>query len=201
MLALRICLVSCLAGLTHASLKLDSVPAPTKLSLPVSQHPQGICYQGTQAGYGPTVGPDGKAIKYGTDEDVVHGRDPKSHVAGTAVWSRPSITLSDGTKCCDSLAQVREYIDYLDKTILDYLAIRQQFVVEAGRFKDSKTAVRSTARAVQVVQNAMAAAKENGLTPWVANATWTTTLNSFTGLELCLFDQDVKAKNYAPVPN
>ncbi|EFP93816.1 hypothetical protein PGT21_034177 [Puccinia graminis f. sp. tritici] len=200
MLALRLCLFSCLAWLAHATPKLDSVPGPTTLSLPKSQHPNGVCYQSTQAGYGPTVDPHGNAVKYGSDEDISYGRDPKKHVPGTAVWAQPTITLSNGTKCCDSLTQVREYIDYLDKTILDYLAIRQQFVVEAGRFKDSKTAVRSGIRAVQVVKNAQTAAEKNGLAPWIANATWTTTLNSFTALELCLFDQDVKTKNYAPDP-
>lgn len=49
------------------------------------------------------------------------------------------------------------------------MAIRQQFVVEAGRFKDSKVAVRSPPRAVQVVENAETLAKKNGLAPWIAN--------------------------------
>ncbi|POW02818.1 hypothetical protein PSHT_11952 [Puccinia striiformis] len=205
--------------LAHATPKLDSIPGPTTLSLPKPQHPNGVCYQGSQAKYGPTVGRDGKAIKYGSDEDIAYGRDPKNHVPGNAIWGRPTITLSNGTTCCDSLSQqtsrnkltfkkirsdaflqVREYIDYLDKTILDFFAIRQQFVVEAGRFKESKTAVRSSVRAVKVVENAVTAAEKNGFTPWVANATWTTALNSFTALELCLFDEDVKNKNYAPGP-
>ncbi|KAH9472675.1 hypothetical protein Pst134EA_003279 [Puccinia striiformis f. sp. tritici] len=189
------------ALLAHATPKLDSIPGPTTLSLPKPQHPNGVCYQGSQAKYGPTVGRDGKAIKYGSDEDIAYGRDPKNHVPGNAIWGRPTITLSNGTTCCDSLSQVREYIDYLDKTILDFFAIRQQFVVEAGRFKESKTAVRSSVRAVKVVENAVTAAEKNGFTPWVANATWTTALNSFTALELCLFDEDVKNKNYAPGPN
>ncbi|PLW44533.1 hypothetical protein PCANC_08103 [Puccinia coronata f. sp. avenae] len=184
-----------------ASPKLDSLPEPTTLSLPEPQFQNGVCYQTSQAGYGPTVGRDGQAISYGPKEDIKFGRDPSRHTLGTPVWARPTIKLSNGTQCCDSLSQVREYIDYLDKTILDYLAIRQQFVVEAGRFKDSKASVRSPTRAVQVVQNAQTLARKNGLAPWLANATWTTTLNSFTELELCLFDQDVKNKNYAPSSN
>ncbi|EFP90441.2 uncharacterized protein PGTG_16028 [Puccinia graminis f. sp. tritici CRL 75-36-700-3] len=92
--------------LARATPKLDSVPGPTTLSLPKSQHPNGVCYQSTQAGYGPTVDPHGNAVKYGSDEDISYGRDPKKHVPGTAVWAQPTITLSNGTKCCDSLTQV-----------------------------------------------------------------------------------------------
>jgi chorismate mutase len=204
MLTLLICIFCCIAGWSvDASPKLDSLPEPTTLSLPEPQFQNGVCYQTSQAGYGPTVGRDGQAISYGPKEDIKFGRDPSRHTLRTPVWARPTIKLSNGTQCCDSLSQVRvirceegdlspphmatnsygflnvyplkqvrEYIDYLDKTILDYLAIRQQFVVEAGRFKDSKASVRSPTRAVQVVQNAQTLARKNGLAPWLANVSF-----------------------------
>lgn len=181
--------------------RLDSVPKPTELSLPRSpaQHiTTSRCYQESQTEQGPTVSPSGKVIPYGAGENVNYARDPSKPI-GSVVWGYPGILLANGSTCCDSLSQVRDYIDYLDQTILDYLSIRQQFVVEAGRFKRSRHDVRSGPRALKVVQNAENDATKNGLAPWIANLTWTTTLNSFTELELCLFDENVKKKNYAPV--
>ena len=116
MLVYRICLITviCLASWlvdagssSETSPKLDSVPESTTLSLPKPQHHNGPCYQASQAGtYGPTVGPDGKALDYGPKEEAKFGRDPSTQVPGTAVWGRPSITLSNGTQCCDNLSQV-----------------------------------------------------------------------------------------------
>lgn len=102
-----ICLVSWLVDVGSSSPKLDSVPESTTLSLPKPQHLNSPCYQTSQAGtYGPTVGPDGKALDYGPKEEAKFGRNPSTHLPGTAVWGRPTIALSNGTQCCDSLSQV-----------------------------------------------------------------------------------------------
>lgn len=49
------------------------------------------------------------------------------------------------------------------------MALRQQFVVEAGRFKDSRASVRAVERAVGVVKAAETLASQHGLAPWIAN--------------------------------
>lgn len=196
---LKICSLLLLVAWIAAHPRLDSLPKQTNLLLPQSQHQAGVCYQSSQAKYGPTVSKDGRGITYEASENITHARDPQHIIPGAPVWGKPNIILADGSSCCDNLSEVRNYIDYIDQTIFEYLAIRQQFVVEAGRFKHSKLDLRATPRAIQVIQNAENVAQKNGLAPWIANASWTATLNSFVELELCLFDENVRTKNYSPI--
>ncbi|KAH9807747.1 hypothetical protein DFH28DRAFT_720519 [Melampsora americana] len=159
---------------------LDSVPLPTTLSLPLTQNQTSKCFVESQVFQGPTVDQWGRGLYYGPIEQV-NRTTRTSAEKGSAVWGQPSIQLADGTRCCENLSQVRDYINYLDSTIISYLAIRQQFVVEAGRFKNSRKDVRAVERAVDVVKRAEELASQHSLAPWIANVSYTALLNSFTG--------------------
>lgn len=188
LLAITLILISSTNG--SAPRTLDSVPLPTTLSLPLTQNQTSKCFAESQVFQGPTVDQWGRGLYYGPSEQT--NRTTRSSAEkGSAVWGEPSIKLSDGTTCCQNLSEVRDYINYLDSTIISYLAIRQQFVVEAGRFKNSREDVRAVERAVDVVKRAENLASQHALAPWIANVSYTALLNSFTELELCTFEEEV----------
>ncbi|MBW0491320.1 hypothetical protein O181_031035 [Austropuccinia psidii MF-1] len=187
------------ASCSDPSAKLSSVPSSTSLSLPLDQQHDSRCFTTPQTDYGPTVDLNGQPVRYGPKENTSYAPKTRTN-SSDPVWGQPTIRFANGSSCCQHLSQVREYIDYLDETIVKYLSIRQQFVVEAGRFKASKQEVRAPPRAVGVVKNAQAIAQKVGLAPWVAQVSYTALLNSFVELELCLFDEDVAKKNFAPHP-
>jgi len=65
-----------------------------------------------------------------------------------AYWGKPSV---DGGKCCETLAEVRENIDRIDRQILTLMAERGQYVAEAGRFKANPAAVSDPARVEAII--------------------------------------------------
>lgn len=87
------------------SATLDSVPAETKLSLPLKQNQTSPCFSSSQAFQGPTVDQYGRGLYYGPNEEV-NQTTSSNQKPGSALWGKPSIQLSDGTTCCDSLTDV-----------------------------------------------------------------------------------------------
>ncbi|KAG0141286.1 hypothetical protein CROQUDRAFT_51935 [Cronartium quercuum f. sp. fusiforme G11] len=165
---LNVIIASLISSVLSKPRTLDSVPLSTNLPLPLTQNLSSFCFTESQAFQGPTVDQWGNGLYYGPKETVnmTKGRTEQS---GSAVWGQPSIRFPDGSTCCDHLEDARAYINYLDSTIIAYLALRQQFVVEAGRFKESREAVRAVERAVEVVKKAESLASEYGLARWIAN--------------------------------
>ncbi len=49
-----------------------------------------------------------------------------------AYWGTPSV---DGGKCCQTLGEVRDNIDRIDRDLIKLMAEREKYVAEAGRFK------------------------------------------------------------------
>ena len=64
---------------------------------------------------------------------------------------------------CNSLSEVRENIDRLDKIIVDHLAERTEYVLQAARFKGARSSVRDTSRIDSIVNRVRALAEEKGL--------------------------------------
>ena len=97
-----------------------------------------------------------------------------------AYWGTPSV---DGGKCCESLAQVRENIDRIDRQILAAMAERGKYVAEAGRFKADPAAVSAPARVEAIIAKTRILAVEYGLPPEVAERTYRAMIAAFEDYE------------------
>jgi isochorismate pyruvate lyase len=66
---------------------------------------------------------------------------------------------------CNSLDEVRENIDLVDRQIVSLLAERGEFVKQAARFKKTTVDVKAPARVEQVIAKVRALAGELGANP------------------------------------
>ncbi len=97
-----------------------------------------------------------------------------------AYWGSPSV---DGGKCCQTLAEVRDNIDRIDREIVTLMAERQKYVGEAGRFKKDPAAVSAPARVEAIIVEVKALAGEAGLAPNVAEKTYRAMIAAFEDYE------------------
>ena len=67
--------------------------------------------------------------------------------------------------CCTTLQEVRDQIDRVDTLIVNLIAERTEYVVQAARFKDTKEAVRIPTRIESIIGRVRALARETGLDP------------------------------------
>jgi isochorismate pyruvate lyase len=104
--------------------------------------------------------------------------------ATPALWGSP--TVNNGA-CCETLGEVRKNIDRLDREIVRLMAERGRYVHEAARFKANPSQVEAPERAEAVVQKAISLAKENGLSPVIAETTYRAMLHSFIDYEQGIF--------------
>ena len=89
-------------------------------------------------------------------------------------------------KLPQTLEEVREAIDGLDKELIELLARRQKLVRQAGRLKPKNDvqAVSAPERVVQVIALRRAYAEKAGLSPEVAEAVWRSMIDVFIKLEM-----------------
>jgi isochorismate pyruvate lyase len=93
-----------------------------------------------------------------------------------ALWGTPTV---DGGACCQTLSEVRQNIDRLDREIVRLIAERAKYVHEAARFKANPAQVEAPQRAEAVVRKAMALAAQDGLSPKVAELTYRAMIGGF----------------------
>jgi isochorismate pyruvate lyase len=99
-----------------------------------------------------------------------------------------------GGKCCQTLGEVRQNIDRIDRELVRLMAERGQYVSEAARFKPTLGQVEAPQRAEAVVQKARRLAQEDGLSPSIAEATYRAMMKAFLDYEQGVFkDQTTKA--------
>jgi isochorismate pyruvate lyase len=98
----------------------------------------------------------------------------------TAYWGTPSV---DGGKCCQTLGEVRDNIDRLDRQIVAFMAERGKFVAEAGRFKKDPSAVSAPARVEAIVARVRGMAAQDGLAPDVAEKSYRAMIAAFEDYE------------------
>ena len=92
-------------------------------------------------------------------------------------WSAP---LSDELKidarvapeACQSMVEVRQGVDALDRALVTLLAERQRYMHAAARIKPSRDVVHDDWRIEDVVSKVLAAAREQGLSPDIAEPVW-----------------------------
>lgn len=73
---------------------------------------------------------------------------------------------------CNSMEELRVAIDALDMELVALLARRQAYIERAAILKTDRNTVRDEARIEDVVQKVLAAAKQAGLSPAIAEAVW-----------------------------
>lgn len=73
---------------------------------------------------------------------------------------------------CRSMAEVRDGVDALDRTLVVLLAERQRYMDAAARLKGDRAAVRDEARIADVLGKVLAAAAREGLSPAIAEPVW-----------------------------
>jgi isochorismate pyruvate lyase len=85
---------------------------------------------------------------------------------------------------CNSLEQVRENIDRLDRQIVGLLAERGRYVAQAARFKKTANDVKAPQRVEQVITKVVALSSEVGANPAVTEAVYRAMISAFIAAEL-----------------
>lgn len=85
---------------------------------------------------------------------------------------------------CNSLEQVRERIDQIDRAMVDLIAQRGGFVAQAARFKKDSADVRAPARVEQVIAKVRALADERGASSSVVEQVYRAMIAAFIDEEL-----------------
>ncbi len=89
---------------------------------------------------------------------------------------------------CHTMAEVRREIDRIDRDLAKLLAERQGYIEQAGQIKGERGAVRDEARIEDVVQKALAAAAQHGLSPAIAEPVWRLLIEKSIEHEFAVFD-------------
>lgn len=85
---------------------------------------------------------------------------------------------------CQTLDEVREHIDQLDRQIVGLIAQRGRYVSQAARFKKDSHAVKSPQRVEQVFAKVRALADELGANPHVTEQVYRAMIAAFIQQEL-----------------
>jgi len=85
---------------------------------------------------------------------------------------------------CNSLNEVRDHIDRVDREIVTLLAERGSFVTQAASFKRTAEEVKAPNRIEQVIAKVTALAKEKGANPAVVERVYYAMISAFIEAEL-----------------
>ena len=89
---------------------------------------------------------------------------------------------------CQSMAEIRQGIDAIDRALGCLLAERQRYVEQAGRIKPSRDTVRDEDRVADVIAKARAALIANGGNAELAETVWRPMVEWFIAHEFDVFD-------------
>ena len=87
------------------------------------------------------------------------------------------------------MADLRQAIDLLDAELVALLARRQRYIERAAQIKGSRAAVRDEARVEDVVAKVLVRARENSLSPAIAEAVWRALIEASITHEFAVFDE------------
>ncbi|MCC3861110.1 chorismate mutase [Pseudemcibacter aquimaris] len=94
---------------------------------------------------------------------------------------------------CQTMADLREEIDLLDRTIVEMFAIRQTYMDQAANIKQSRDTVRDNDRVEDVVAKVKAHAEKNGANPELTEELYRTMIEWSINYEFGKFDE-IKGK-------
>lgn len=89
---------------------------------------------------------------------------------------------------CQTMAEVREGVDALDRALVALLAQRFAYMDAAARIKPTRDAVRDEWRKAQVIANASTAAAAAGLPDGLAADLWETLVEASIAYEMQAWD-------------
>lgn len=90
---------------------------------------------------------------------------------------------------CQTMSEVRQGVDALDRMIVELLAERQGYMDAAARIKPDRGVVRDAARIEDVVARVKAAAREAGLSQAIAEPVWRTLIDRCIAYEFGVWDK------------
>lgn len=90
---------------------------------------------------------------------------------------------------CQTMAEVRQGVDALDRALVALLAERQRYMDAAARIKTDRGVVRDPARIEQVVERVREAARAAGLSEAIAEPVWRTLVDRCIAYEFGIWDR------------
>ena len=90
---------------------------------------------------------------------------------------------------CQSMTEVRQGVDALDRALVALLAERQRYMDAAARIKTDRGVVRDEARIEQVVERVLASAAKAGLDPAIAEPVWRLMIERCIAYEFGVWDR------------
>lgn len=88
---------------------------------------------------------------------------------------------------CNSLEEVRSNIDRIDDAIIQLIAERTDYVMQASAFKKSEEGVRDTSRVEAVIQKVREKALKYGADPDMTEALYREMISRFINMEMDAF--------------
>jgi isochorismate pyruvate lyase len=92
-------------------------------------------------------------------------------------------------EACESMVEVRQGVDALDRALVVLLAERQRFMDAAARIKTSRSVVHDQARIEEVVSRVKAAATQAGLSVDIAEPVWRLLIDRCIAYEFAAWDK------------
>ena len=90
---------------------------------------------------------------------------------------------------CQSMADVRQGVDSLDRALVALLAERQRYMDAAARIKPDRDAVFDQARIDDVVAKVLVAAEAHHLSPDIAEPVWRLLIDRCIAHEFATYDR------------
>jgi isochorismate pyruvate lyase len=90
---------------------------------------------------------------------------------------------------CQTMAEVRQGVDALDRQLVALLVERQGYMDAAARIKQDRATVRDEARIEDVVTKVKAAARAAGLSEAIAEPVWRTLIERCIAYEFEVWDR------------
>ena len=90
---------------------------------------------------------------------------------------------------CKNLEEVRENIDRIDDEIIQLIAERGTYVIQASNFKKDEEGVKDTARVEKVIQKVRAKAQEYGANQEMVEALYREMISRFVNMEMKEFQE------------
>jgi isochorismate pyruvate lyase len=89
---------------------------------------------------------------------------------------------------CENLEQVRENIDRIDNEIIELIAERGTYVIQASAFKKNEDGVKDTCRVEKVIAKVRAKAEECGANQDMVEALYREMISRFVNMEMKEFN-------------
>jgi len=120
--------------------------------------------------------------------------DRMAYKKATLYWKTRTMTLTDTNpitrpELCESMAEVREGVDSLDRQLIALIAERTGYMEAAARIKPSRDVVRDEWRIEDVISKVKAEAERVGLPTAIAEPVWRELVEQSIAYELKVWDK------------